>query len=66
MLNLYGALVHSSLIYEILVCGNIFPSYLNKLSLLQNKAIRIVTCKNWNDCANPLNQELKNCHWLHF
>ena len=49
MLNLYHALVHSNLIYRILVWGNTFPSYLTKLSKLQNKAIRIVIGKNWNE-----------------
>ena len=58
MLNLYYALVHSNLIYGILWWGNTFPSYLTKLSKLQNKAIRIVTGKNWNDSANPLYQKL--------
>ena len=58
MLNLYYALVHSNHIYGILVWGNTFPSYLSKLSKLQNKAIRIVTGKNWNDSANPLYQKL--------
>ena len=55
MLNLYYALVHSNLIYGILLWGNTFPSYVSKL---QNKAIRIVTGKNWNDSANPLYQKL--------
>ena len=58
MLNLYYALVHSNLIYGILVWGNTFLSYLTKLSKLQNKAIRIVAGKNWNDSANPLYQKL--------
>ena len=58
MLNLYYALVHSNLIYGILVWGNTFPSYLTKLSKLQNKAIRIETGKTWNDSANPLCQKL--------
>ena len=58
MLNLYNAFVHSNLIYGILVWGNTFPSYLTKLSKLQNKAIRIETGKNWNDSANPLYQKL--------
>ena len=58
MLNLYYDLVHSNLIYGILVWGNTFLSYLTKLSKLQNKAIRIVTGKNWNDSANPLYQKL--------
>ena len=58
MLNLYHALVHSNLIYRILVWGNTFPSYLTKLSKLQNKAIRIVIGKKWNDSANSLYQKL--------
>ena len=33
---------------------NIYPSYLLKLKRLQNKAVRIVTCSGWNDCAFPL------------
>ena len=58
MPNLYYVLVHSNLIYGILGWGNTFPSYLTKLSKLPNKAIRIVTGKNWNDSANPLYQKL--------
>ena len=45
-LNLYYAVVHSNLIYGILVWGNTFSSNLTKLSKLQNKAIRIVTGEN--------------------
>ena len=58
MLNLYYALVHSNLIYEIFVWGDTVSSYLTNLRKLQNKAIRIVTGKNWNDSANPLYQKL--------
>ena len=54
MLNLYGALVHSNLIYGILVWANTIPSYSPKLRKLQNKAMRIETGKNWNNSANPL------------
>ena len=46
MLKLYYALVHSTLIYGILMRGNTFPSYLTKSSILLNKAITIVTGKN--------------------
>ena len=58
MLDLFYALVHSNLNYGILVWGNTFPSYLTKLSKLQNKAIRIVTGKNLNDSANLLYQKV--------
>ena len=58
MLNLCYTLVHSNLMYVILVWGNTFLSYLTKLSKLQHKAIRVVTGKNWNDSANPLYQKL--------
>ena len=54
MLNFYGALVHSNLIYGILVWGNTVPSYSPKLRKLQNKAMRIEIGKDWNNYANPL------------
>ena len=43
MLQLYYSLVHSQLIYVVAVWGfNTFPSYLAKLTGLQNKALRLV------------------------
>ena len=42
LLQLYYALVHSHLLYGLSVWGSTHPSYLAKLSTLQNKAIKIV------------------------
>ena len=43
LLNLYYALIHSHFNYGLAVWGSSYPTYLSKLKLLQNKAIRIVT-----------------------
>ena len=58
MLQLYYSLVHSQLIYGVAVWGNTFPSYLAKLTRLQNKALRLVTSSDWNASAAPLYQKL--------
>ena len=42
LLKLYYSLIHSHFNYGLAVWGNTYPTYLNKLKLLQNKAIRIV------------------------
>ena len=41
MVNLYFALVHSNLIYGILVWGNAIPSYLTKLSKFKTKLLEL-------------------------
>ena len=58
MLQLHHSLVHSQLIYGVAVWGNTFPSYLAKLTRLQNKALRSVTSSDWNASAAPLYQKL--------
>ena len=58
MLQLYYSLAHSQLIYRVAVWGNTFPSYLAKLTRLQNKAFRLVTSRDWNASAAPLYQNL--------
>ena len=40
LLNLYFALVHSNLLYGLLVWGSTYKSYLTKLKKLQNKALK--------------------------
>ena len=42
LLKLYYALIHSHFNYGLAVWGSTYPTYLNKLKLLQNKAICIV------------------------
>ena len=43
LLKLYYALIYSHFNYGLAVWGSTYPTYLNKLKLLQNKTIRIVT-----------------------
>ena len=43
LLLLYYALVHPHLIYGLPLWGCTFPSYLQKLQILQNKALRLVS-----------------------
>ena len=52
MTQLYFALVHSSLLCGIIVWGSVFPSYLLKLQILQNKAIRIITGTHFRETIN--------------
>ena len=52
--KLHYTLVHSHLIYEPIVWGNTYPTYLSKLITLQNKALRIVTGSGWYENAWPL------------
>ena len=46
MLQLYYSLVHPHILYGVAIWGNAFPTYLAKLSRLQNKAIRLVTASD--------------------
>ena len=41
LLQLYHALIHRHLLYSIPIWGSIDKSYLHKISILQNKAVRI-------------------------
>ena len=41
MIQFYHALVHPHLSYGLIIRGQTFPSYLTKLSTLQNKAIKL-------------------------
>ena len=43
LLQLYHALIYSHLLYAIPICGSTYKSYLHKISILQNKAVKIVT-----------------------
>ena len=40
--QLHFALIHSQLIYGLIIWGSTYPSYLKKLAVLQNKAILLV------------------------
>ena len=64
---LYYTFVHSHLLYELIVWGNAYPTYLSKLITLQNKALHIVTKSGWYQNVLPLYQKfnLMNLQNLH-
>ena len=41
LLQLHYTLVHSQLLYGIIIWGNTFPTYMRKLTALQNRAVKI-------------------------
>ena len=47
LLKLYYALIHSQINYGLIVWGNTYSSYLTRLKILRNKAIRIVNNCSW-------------------
>ena len=53
MLTLYHAIFQSHLQYGVLVWSSIFQSYLKKLIVLQNKALKIIGGAKWNERASP-------------
>ena len=54
LLKLYYAFIHSHFNYGLAVWGSTYPTYLNKLKLLQNKAICIVTSSQMSTSSKPL------------
>ena len=54
LLKLYYSLIHSHFNYGLAVRGSTYPTYLNKLKLLQNKAICIVTFSHMSTSSKPL------------
>ena len=42
LLKIHYALIHSQLTYGFIIWGSTFPSYLNKLQSLQNKAVKMI------------------------
>ena len=58
------ALIHSHFNYGIAVWGSTYPTYRNKLKLLQNKAIRIVTSSHTSTSSKPLYIKLIFCPCL--
>ena len=53
LLNLYYGLFHSNIEYGLLAWSATYKSYYNKISILQNKAVKIVGGGKWNDKATP-------------
>ena len=67
LFKLYCTLMHSHLLYGLIVWGNIYPTYLSKIITLKNKALRIVTKSGWYQNVLPLYQKfnLLNLQNLH-
>ena len=59
LLQLYHALIYPHLLYAIPIWGSTYKSYLHKISILQNKAVKIVTQTKWNSSANSSYINLK-------
>ena len=53
LLQLYHTLIYPYLLYTIPTWGSAHKSYLHKISILQNQAVKIVTQTKWNSDANP-------------
>ena len=59
MLTLYYAIFQSYLQYGVLVWSSTFKSYLKKLIVLQNKALKIIGGAKWNERAPPFHLKFK-------
>ena len=51
---LYNSLVHPYLSYGNLLWGNSYKEYINKLEILQKKAIRCMSKAKYNEHSSPL------------
>ena len=58
LLKLYYSMVHSHLLYGLVVWGSTFPSYLKKLNSIQNKVVKLIGGGNYLDRANPYYSKL--------
>ena len=53
LLKLYYTIVHPYLIYDLVAWGSNFPSYIEKLNILQNKTVKLIDGGNYLDRATP-------------
>ena len=53
LLLLYHVLVHPNLLYGLPIWGGMFKTYLDKLQILQNKAIRVITNSDRRSSITP-------------
>ena len=58
LLKLYYFMVHSHLLYGLVVWGSTFPFYLKKLNSIQNKAVKLIGGENYLDRATPYHSKL--------
>ena len=59
MLQLYYSFFHSHLQYGILLWESTSKTYLSKIKVLQNKAIKVIGGRKWRDRATPFYKKLK-------
>ena len=59
LLCVYYSHVHTHLSYGIIIWGSTYKSHLEKLTSLQNKAIRAVGGAGWNESSSPLYYKFK-------
>ena len=59
LLSLSYAIFHSNLHYGLITWGSTYKSYLKKLSVLQNKAVKIVGGRKYYERATPFYSQLK-------
>ena len=59
MRSLYFAIFHSHLTYGLPVWGSATQNLLDSISLLQKKAVRIITSSGYNDHTRPIMKETK-------
>ena len=59
LLSLYYAIFHSHLQYGLITWSSTFKTYLKKVSILQNKAVKIVGGGNYYDRATPFYSKLR-------
>ena len=59
LLSLYYAFFHSQLYYGLLNWSSTFHSYYNKITILQNKAIKLVCGGKYSDRATAYYSKLK-------
>ena len=64
LLNIYNAFILSTLSYCNSVWANTYPTHLNKLVILQKKAIRICTNSNYMTSSSPLFKKLRTLKLL--
>ena len=59
LINLYFTLIYPHLLYCILVWGAADQKYLNKIKVLQNRALRTITCSKYRTKLNKLYKQVK-------
>ena len=54
LLNIYKSLIHPYLTYGLAAWGQACKAYLNKILILQKRALRLLYFADWHDHAIPL------------